>query len=216
MLSLLYLASPTLPIGGFAYSQGLAAAVEQGWVTDRQSLRTWLRGVLHHGIGHLDLPVLLRMHSAVSVKNAEELARLDARIQAGRETMELLQEERHLGRALGRLLQGQNLLPPFPLPESSGYVAVFAAASVGLGLAATDACTGFAWSWIENQVAVACKTIPLGQTEAQSVLLGMMPDIHETVRQAPSIKDHELGSSLPGQALAASMHETQYSRMFRS
>ncbi len=212
----MYLTSPTLPIGGFAYSQGLAAAVEQGWVTDRKSLTDWLCGVLHNGLGRLDLPVLLRMHAAVTSKNQDELARLDTLVQAGRETMELLQEEQQLGRALARLLRGQDLLPPFPLAESSGYVAVFAAASVSLCLAATDACMGFAWSWLENQVAVACKTIPLGQTEAQKVLLGMMQDIHETVREAASIKDHELGGSLPGQALAASMHETQYSRMFRS
>ena len=33
LLSALHLASPALPVGGFAYSQGLEQAIEDRWVT---------------------------------------------------------------------------------------------------------------------------------------------------------------------------------------
>ena len=38
-LALLYLSSPTLPIGSFAYSQGLEKAIENELVTDKQTLQ---------------------------------------------------------------------------------------------------------------------------------------------------------------------------------
>lgn len=216
LLSLLYLSGPTLPIGAFAYSQGLAAAIEFGWVQDERSLAEWMFGVLEHGLGALDLPILFRAHAAASAREQETLAYWDEYLQASRETAELLQEELHLGAALRRLLQGQKRLPDFSLPKNLGFVAMFAVAAVQLGVNATEAAHGMAWSWAENQVSVACKAIPLGQTPAQGVLLQSMERIAAAVNRAQELKDHELGGALPGVALASSLHETQYSRLFRS
>ena len=72
---LLQLVSPALPIGAFAYSQGLEQAVASGWVTDEATAAEWLLGLLHHGVGTLDLPVLERLIDAWRMDN---LARVDA------------------------------------------------------------------------------------------------------------------------------------------
>ena len=215
-LSLLYLASPALPIGAFAYSQGLAAAIELGWVRDAQGLEDWLDGVLEHGLTRLDLPALVRLMEAAGTGDAAGLARWNARVLAARETAELVLEEIQLGKSLHRLLRDQDLLPPIALPDSPGYVALFALAAHALGIGPREACQGFAWSWLENQVAVAGKAIPLGQTAGQRVLLALLPSIERAAAQARTIEDHEMGGSLPGLALASSLHETQYSRLFRS
>jgi len=42
LVRLLQLASPTLPVGAYAYSQGLESAVAAGWVGDEASLASWL------------------------------------------------------------------------------------------------------------------------------------------------------------------------------
>jgi urease accessory protein len=45
------LVSPTLPIGGFTYSQGLEWAVEAGWVNGFGSLQSdWLAGLIDDGL----------------------------------------------------------------------------------------------------------------------------------------------------------------------
>ena len=41
-LSLMWLASPALPVGGFSYSEALEAAVESGRVVDEAGARDWL------------------------------------------------------------------------------------------------------------------------------------------------------------------------------
>jgi len=216
MLSLMYLSGPSLPIGAFAYSQGLAAAIERGWVADGESFARWMAGTLEYGLARLDLPVLYRLRQAASCGDAAAFARWDDFIKASRETAELHQEELDLGNSLRRLLASQGLMPDMALPNEPGYLAMFAAASVRLGLPDEAAVAGFAWSWAENQAAAACKAVPLGQTEVQRALLAVMDGIVRAVEAAAGIEDHEIGGSLPGLALASSFHETQYSRMFRS
>ena len=60
-LRLYQLISPSLPIGGFTYSQGLEWAIEAQWVTDTDSLKHWLDSILMHSIITLELPILVRL-----------------------------------------------------------------------------------------------------------------------------------------------------------
>ena len=232
LAALLYLAGQSLPVGGFAWSQGLAAAVERGHAASAEGVRLWLWDVLRLGLARNDLPLLLRMHAAASHADAQALARWNALMLAGRESRELWQEEVQMGRALRRILHDQNLLPPWPLPKNAGYTACFAVAAVQLDhharsmqpycdpaahtRATADAACAYVWSWLQNQVAVACKTVPLGQTAAQKLLLEFMPAVPQIVAQAAALPDEDIGSSLPGLALCSAGHERQYTRLFRS
>ena len=70
LLRLLQLASPALPIGAFAYSQGLEAAVAAGWVARRGQRARLDRGLLEHALASLDLPVLARLHAAWAARRS--------------------------------------------------------------------------------------------------------------------------------------------------
>ena len=75
LLRLLQLVSPSLPIGGFTYSQGIEWAVECGWIKTAQDLEAWLEDQLATTIARLDLPVLLRLHPwEADHRNEEVLA----------------------------------------------------------------------------------------------------------------------------------------------
>jgi urease accessory protein len=58
LLQLIWLASPALPIGGFSYSEGLEAAIEQGLVHDEHSGTDWLVDQLHLTQSRGDMAVL--------------------------------------------------------------------------------------------------------------------------------------------------------------
>ena len=64
LLRLLQLASPALPIGAFAYSQGLEQAALLGWVKDEASAADWIGGVATQVLPRLDLPVMAELHAA--------------------------------------------------------------------------------------------------------------------------------------------------------
>jgi urease accessory protein len=221
LLGLMQLVSPALPIGAFAFSQGLESAFELDWVRDEASLAEWLNGVLEDGLTRCELPVLARLHHAIGQADSESIAVWDEWLAATRETAELAAEDSRLGASLKRLLSSldlmpsEDLLPPL-LPAQPGYVTLFAFTAHTRGVSVRQTLLGFAWSWLENQLAVACKALPLGHTAAQRVIELLRPALVDAVDQALTLDDEELGPVLPGLALASALHETQYSRLFRS
>jgi urease accessory protein len=217
LLGLLQLVSPALPIGAFAFSQGLESAFELGWVNDEASLGEWLDGVLDDGLTRCELPVLARLMTGWADGDAESIVSWNTWLAATRETAELAAEDSRLGAALSRLLGSLGLLPEAPeLPAGAGYVTVFAWTAQTRGVSSRQALLGFGWAWLENQLAVACKALPLGHTAAQRLVERLRPALVAAVDEALVLDDDDLGPVLPGLALASALHETQYSRLFRS
>jgi urease accessory protein len=235
LLGLMQLVSPALPIGAFAFSQGLESAFELDWVRDEASLAEWLSGVLEDGLTRCELPVLARLHDAFGqafdqtdmAEGRKSIAAWDEWLAATRETAELAAEDSRLGASLKRLLGSLDLLPreqQLPsegllmplLPPQAGYVTLFAYTARVRGVSVRQTLLGFAWAWLENQLAVACKALPLGHTAAQRVIEQLRSALVDAVNQALALEDEELGPVLPGLALASALHETQYSRLFRS
>ncbi|MGQ3058094.1 MAG: urease accessory protein UreF [Nevskia sp.] len=218
LLRLLNLTSPALPIGGFHFSQGLEDAVEHGLVHDAASSGEWIAGLAEHAIGTLDLPLLLRLHAAWTDRSPARARRLSARLIAARETAELRAEDRHLGTALARVLveHGINEAKAWIGQPEASHAALFALAAVRWDIGATDAATGYLWSWCENQVLAAIKLVPLGQNAGQRLIGRLIQRIPDIVDSAAAIDDDDIGIASPMQGIASARHETQYSRLFRS
>ncbi|KZZ58440.1 MAG: urease accessory protein UreF [Oleiphilaceae bacterium] len=214
MIGLLYLASPTLPIGSFAYSQGLEKVIETERVSDRESLRAWCFDYIRLGLCQLDIPLLSKLYHALENEDQSEFEDLNELVFASRETSELYSEELNLGQSLRRLIRTQDAITSLPIvmPSKPSFLAAYAYAAKGLGLSINELKVAFLWSWLENQAAVACKAIPLGQTDAQSILL----ESRELIERSISAGEGEVYGSLPGQVIFSALHETQYSRLFRS
>jgi urease accessory protein len=218
LLRLLQLASPTLPVGAYAYSQGLEYAVEAGWVRDQTSASDWIRGVLGNVLAWTDLPALARLHAAWSAGDAMVAARWNVRLHALRETAELRAEDHHLGSALARLLHDLGVAAAGDWLEArpACFATLFALAATEWSIALRATLLGYAWAWAENQVAAAIKLIPLGQAAGQRVLSGLLPALSDAADTALSVEDQAVGRSMPGLVLASTRHARMYSRLFRS
>lgn len=216
-LQLLQLASPSLPIGGFAWSQGLEGAIEQGWLNNEADFAAWVEGVLAQSFEWQELPLLLRQLQAAASQDYDQLQYWNRLTLALRETSELRQEDVQMGGALIKLLRDLQvpLVQQWPAVETS-YVTAFAMASTHHRIPSQQACTGFVWSWLENQIAAALKLFPLGQTAGQRVFQQIAPTIPAVIAGALQVADEQIGISLPGVVLASMQHEEQYSRLFRS
>ena len=119
-----------------------------------------------------------------------------------------------MGRALWKLLRDLDAhLPDLAEP---GWLAAFALAASHWGVDRRQTCVGFLWNWLENQLAVAAKTVPIGQTQAQRIASALMPLLSEAVDTGLALQDDEISGGLPGLVMASMLHETQYSRLFRS
>jgi urease accessory protein len=208
------LISPTLPIGSFSYSQGLEWVVDAGWVSDETTATEWIGDGLTHLLVPVDLALLCRLYQSRHAGRDCDFNHWNSLLIAMRGTEESRNEERTIGAALARLLGHLNL--GLPVTNDLSYVGAFAAAAVAWGIELRQACAGYAWAWCENQVAAAIKLVPLGHSDGQCILSGLVPEIDGAVARALTLENEEIGFSTPGLEIARSLHETQYSRLFRS
>jgi len=198
---LLQLASPTLPVGAYSYSQGLEAAVEAGIVTDAESAQRWIGDVLEFSVAKIELTVL-RQQLVEPSQATNDL------FLASRETAELRAETVQMGQSLAKLLTDLGIDVPI---EQPALPTSFACAARAWNLPAGDAAVAYLWSWLENQVMAALKSVPLGQTAGQKILLALGARLHDLAGAPP-----QWSNFAPGLACLSARHETQYSRLFRS
>ena len=215
LLKLMHLSSPGLPVGAYAFSQGLEYAIDAGWVRNDKEVSHWLESQLFFALARLDVPVLLRLHSAISDNNRERAQWWNDYCLASRETRELQLTDTATGLALQRLLPSLSVSSLIAEPPVS-FVCGYAQAAVSWQISADMAALGYCWAWLENQVNAATKLVPLGQTQAQTLLHTLQEKIPLAIEQAKLLGDDELGMSLPALSLASMYHETQYTRLFRS
>ncbi len=218
LVRLLQIVSPALPIGAFAYSQGLEQTVAEGWVTDEAETTDWLLGLLASSFGTLDLPVLARLVRAWRADDRAAVARWSAWLAACRPTRELRAEDRQLGAALARVLEtlGIEEARPWTTHLHVTHAAMFALGAARFEVPLGAALAGHAFSWAESITGAAVRVVPLGQSAGQRMLAAAGRAIPAVVSRALELPDDELGAAAPGQAIASARHETLYSRLFRS
>lgn len=215
---LLQMASAALPVGAFTYSQGLEWAVEEQWVDSEETLHAWLKNQLQTNISMLEAPLLIRMVEALKKRDVDAFADWVRFLVANRETAELRAEEAQRGRAMARLL------PQLDLNISAAEIQIlkqsqlagYAWATCHWQIATKDALLAWMFSWIENSVLAGVKLIPLGQTQGQQIIFSLCGELASVIADAEHITDDELGCSCTAQVIASSMHETQYTRLYRS
>lgn len=221
LLRVLQLVSPSMPVGGFSYSQGLEHAVERGIVRDRASASNWLREQLTLNLARNDAPLFCRLFDAAQANDAAVLARWNRYWLATRETQELRAETLNMGAALRRILPDAGLsnaavLALLNAMHEPCYSTAFACAATGAGMMREAALCAYLWAWLESQVLAAMKLVPLGQSAGQGLLNELIPDIERAAANAALVGDEDLTNFAPGFAIISAQHETQYSRLFRS
>lgn len=206
-LRLVQILSPAFPIGAFAHSQGLEAAIAQGQVTDEADLRDWIEAVILHGSGRMDAIFLMAARAeGADLPALADLARAYMP-SPGRE-----REAMELGRAFGTqmaAITGQEP-PQLPLPLAVGL------ASRGLAVGDAEVLALWLQGLAAQLVSVAVRFVPLGQSAGQRVLAGLGPLIIGAAADYALLGPDDLGSCTVGADIASMVQETLEVRIFRS
>ncbi len=200
--------SPSFPVGAFAYSHGLEAAVADGHVRDAEGLRRWLCDVLELGTGRCDAILL----GAAARAAPAEWDGIDAAARAFAASRERLLEADRQGRAFARTM---NAVWGFDVPALTLPVAVGAAAGLR-GLPVTLTAAMYLQAFTGNLVQAAQRLAPVGQTEGQSVLAALTPLCQAIAAEAAEAPLEALASAAFLSDVAAMRHETMETRIFVS
>jgi urease accessory protein len=216
LLHLLQFASPALPIGGYSYSQGLEAALEEGQVHDAVSARTWIVRGLREVMAQWDAPLFWRLLQAFAAQDGAALRLWSDCFLASRDTAELRAETVQMGYSLTRLIAELGVADVAVLGDEVTLPAAFACAVDALDIPHEDALLALLFSWAENQVLVCVKSVPLGQVAGQRLLLSLRPEIEAAAQAARTLEDAALSNWTPGLSMLSMRHEVQHGRLYRS
>jgi urease accessory protein len=220
LLQLIWLASPALPIGGFSYSEGLEAAIEQGLVHHEASATDWVVDQLHLTQSRGDMAALAQAIPAWQRHDTTRLQTLNDWVMTTRETAEMRLQTEQMGRSLLDWLRNLQQASHAQLQLCASLPVTYPLAmSLALSLANTplnQALQAYAFGWAENMTQAALKSVPLGQSAGQRMLARLAREIPLAVQTAMQTNDEDRQAFSPMLAILSSRHETQYSRIFRS
>jgi urease accessory protein len=214
--------SPAYPIGAFCHSSGLEWAVEARWVTDRVSAQGWVETWVDHGGGWNDTVMFVHAYRAAAEQSREKLDAVTALAAVTHPSAERRLEQLSQGAAFRRAALDSGAAPAFFVPPGGEmpYPVAVAVMAAGHGIDLSSALTASLHAATGNLISAAQRLVPLGQTDAQRIIEALRPSVGAAVARAMALNDGDpfdaLGGASPLADLASILHETQYTRLFRT
>jgi urease accessory protein len=212
--------SPSFPVGSYTYSHGLETAVEEGLVTNRDTLAGWIEDLLMAGGPRNDAIFLTAAWQAACADDEARLVEVRELAAVCHATAELRLESLQQGGAfrdavrrswpapgIERLCQGDTALA-YPVA-----VGVTAAAH---GVPLRSALHAYLHAFAANLVSAGVRLVPLGQNDGQRALAALEAPVQATAEAAETATLDDLGGCAWLNEICSMRHETQYTRLFRS
>lgn len=207
VLTLAQWLSPAYPVGAFAYSHGLEAAIGAGWIADHDDLQGWLEDTLTQGSGRNDCILLRAAHGGTTPLDDINATGLAFAASAERRREATLQ-----GAAFAKTTAAvwgaddRALIYPVAVGAAAGR----------LNIDATLACAMYLQAMMSNLIATAQRLMPLGQTDGQAMLMALTPVCETVARDTANSTLDDLSSCTFLSDIASMRHETQSPRIFRT
>ena len=206
--------SPAFPVGAFAWSAGLEAAIVDGTVHDRTTVQAWIEGILHHGGMRTDAILFAHAHrGAQNPAILGELADLCLALTPARERHD---ETTITGNSFVSAAEAwptpviENLPHPCPYPIAVGAIAA------GHRIALDAALLAWLTASVHAQVSVAVRLVPIGQSDGLAIMAALEHAIAEQASLCQHATLDDIGSVAYAADIAQMSHETLTTRIFRS
>lgn len=224
LFRLLQISDSAFPRGAFAHSMGLETYVQEGTISDADSLAEFIENVLSASVATLD-GVYLREAWNYSEREAlAGLMALDMALSAARPVASLRDASKSVGRQFLRTAVGyveNEFLIRYESEVRAGnspghYPLSFGVAAQALGFSCEQALESYCYGTVSGLVSSAVRLIPLGQTDGQRVIASLESVAFGAVNEAMARPLDAAFSLGPGHEIRAMAHQRLYTRLFVS
>lgn len=205
--------SPNFPVGAFSYSHGLEWAVEADGVRDHAGLEGWIGHLLSDGSGRTDAILCAASWRAEDIAALAELADLARALTPSAERALEIEAQ---GAAFMRAVAAGWPDAAAGVPADAPYPVAVGAAARAAGIDLQPTVVAYLHGFAANLVSAGLRAIPLGQSDGVRMLSALESRLIAAADAAIAADPDDLGGFVPAADVASLLHETQYTRLFRS
>lgn len=219
---LMQLAGGTFPAGGFSQSWGLETYTSENRINSGEDFKEFATNYLGTTISRCEGPILCEAFRLSEEWELEEIKELEELSCACKVTKETRESSLRMGKAFLRIIadvfedEKVYALKEEFRAKGMTYPVVFGLTCGLLEIGKEEALRAFVFSTVNGLVQSAVKLIPLGNTEAQKILMDLQTEMEASTQEALTWPIDSISNFCPGFDIASIQHETLSVRLYMS
>ena len=181
------LISPSLPVGGFCYSEGLESYLKIKNLEKSDHIKDLIKNELQIGQIRIEAKCLIEFFdifvelkdSCNVVHNKRRLLSLDKWLLSSRDTAEIRDQQTQMARSLFELTKEFGFEYLYEKNKSISWSLAWSWACFSFQLNKLEMIENFIYAWTANQLSAAIRLIPMGSIKAQTIQLELLDLISE-------------------------------------
>lgn len=224
LIEILHITDPTLPIGGFAHSNGLETYVQQNLVMNASSTQEFVESMLKNNYKYNDALAVKLAYELTVGKDLDEILKLDNECNALKAPREVREGSQKLGT---RLIKIYVTLLDHPFLNQINdhiekkkmqghYSVIYGIITALLKIDKEKSICAFLYNAAVGMVTNAVKLVPLGQTDGQQIIYNVQGLIENLTLETLELNREMLGVCNTALDIKCMQHEHLYSRLYMS
>lgn len=224
LTSLLHLTDPTLPIGGYAHSNGLETYIQNGKVDSVATAEEFVVNMLQYNIKYNDASFVYLAYQASCQNDLRALVDLDQECSALKCAREIREASQKLGLRLMKIFKRKRTFALAELFERAvqskeahaHYCILFGMYAQLLQIPIQQALLAFYYNAASGLITNSVKLVPLGQLDGQDMMLDLQELLERLAYETLTIDRELVGICNIAFDIRCMQHERLYSRLYMS
>ena len=217
------LISPSLPVGGFCYSEGLESYLKIKNLKESEHIKDLITNELKIGQIRIEAKCLIdffdifvELKDATNVKNNKRrLLSLDKWILSSRDTLEIRDQQTQMAKSLLELTKEFGFEFLYEKNISISWSLAWSWACFSFQINKLEMIENFLYAWTANQLSAAIRLIPMGSIKAHTIQLELLDLISEVSHEIIDRNINDLYVGNISLSMAQQNHNDLYTLLFR-
>lgn len=218
------LTSPSLPVGGFCYSEGLESYLKIKKLEESDHIKELIKNELKIGQIRIEAKSLIEFFEIFSdlkngykdKKNEQKLLSLDKWLVSFRDSIEIRNQQTQMARSLFELTKEFGFEFLYKTNKHISWALAWSWANFSFEINKTEMIENFLYAWTANQLSAGIRLIPMGSIKAQTIQLELLDLISEVTKEIVDKNINDLYVGNIGLSMAQQNHNDLYTKLFRN
>ena len=218
------LISPSLPVGGFCYSDGLESYLSIKNLQESDNIKELIKNELKIGQIRIEAKCLTEffdifdeLKGTNNLKdNKRRLLSLDKWLLSSRDCSEIREQQTQMAKSLFELTKEFGYENVYEKNKIISWSLAWSWACFSFQINKIEMIENFIYAWTANQLSAAIRLIPMGSIKAQSIQLELLDLISDVSQEIVDRNINDLYVGNISLSMAQQNHNDLYTKLFRS